>query len=46
MTAPRYLIQFDAASRAYPYRVVTYSGTCIGYFRNRLDAMAYCGARP
>ena len=37
-----YLIQWDNASKAFPYRVLTLSGRCIGYFRNRADAINYC----
>ena len=41
-TTARYLIQWDNASKAYPYRVLTMSGTCLAYFRNQRDAEAFC----
>jgi hypothetical protein len=39
----KFLIQWDNASKRYPYRVLTISGTCLAYFRNQKDAEAFCG---
>ena len=43
MTTATYLIQWDNASKRFPYRVLTMSGTCLAYFKNRRDAEAFCG---
>jgi hypothetical protein len=42
--AERFLIQWDTASKAWPFRVVTTSGEGRGYFRTFLDAARYCDA--
>jgi hypothetical protein len=38
----KYLIQWDNASKRFPYRVLTLSGNCLGYFRTSRDAEAFC----
>jgi hypothetical protein len=42
-TNVRYLIQWDNASKRFPYRVLTTAGECLAYFRNQKDAEAFCG---
>ena len=39
-----YLIAWDNASKRFPFRVTTKSGTCCGFFRNFNDAVAFCEA--
>ena len=39
----QYLIQWDNRSKRFPFRVVTVSGICLAYFKDRRDAEAFCG---
>ena len=39
-----HLIGWDNASKRYPFRVSTISGTCLGYFRHMRDAAAFVAA--
>lgn len=39
-----FIINWDADSKAFPYRVLTDYGQCIGYFRTAADAAAWCEA--
>ena len=41
----RYLIQWDNASKRYPFRVVTTAGEGCGYFRTVADAATFCEGR-
>ena len=43
---PEYLIQWDNRSKRYPFRVVTFSGVCLAYFRHQRDAVAFCDRQP
>jgi hypothetical protein len=38
----RYLIQWDTASKRFPFRVLTVSGECLAYFRTASDAREFC----
>lgn len=37
-----YQIQWDNISRKFPFRVVTISGRCLGYFMHERDAKRFC----
>jgi hypothetical protein len=41
----KYIIQWDNASKRFPYRVLTMSGQSCGYFRTLGDAADYCESR-
>lgn len=43
MSTATYLIQWDNASKAFPYRVLTIGGECLAYFKHQRDAEAFCG---
>lgn len=43
--AERFLIQWDSASKSWPFRIVTTSGESRGYFRAFPDAVRYCEAQ-
>lgn len=45
MNNRRLLIQWDNASRRYPFRVVSLSGECLGYFRDAWAAIDYVEGR-
>lgn len=42
--AKRFLIQWDNASKSWPFRVLTVSGEGCGYFRTFPDAVEFCEA--